>query len=190
MRVHHQNHIPIPPPAPRIHQYNKASPNPIIFNLPEAGGVADATRQAHNPSRAEPWAQLETWIHTAMRELGGYLGINFHETFSGINSVQRDINQLQGVVTGISEEQANLRQVVDSLRENTFAIGDRVTTVNTTLEDLGRRTTNIQQSLTAVEGQLTLQHNDMLGVQNGLHKTQDAFLNMNNALSNLQEEIV
>lgn len=141
MRVHPNIHAP--PPAPRIHHYTRASPDPIIFHLPEAGGVADAARRAHNPTRAEPWARLETWIHTAMRELGGYLEVNFHKTFGRIDSVWRDINQLQGVVTGISEEQTNFRQVVDILCENTFASADRITAVNTTIDDLGRRTTNV-----------------------------------------------
>lgn len=154
MRV--QPGIQAPPPAPRIHCYARASPDPIIFNLPEAGGVADAARLAHNPSRAEPWAQLETWIHTAMSKLGGYLEVNFHEVFSQMDSIQRDIDQLQGVVTRISEEQTNFRQVVDTLRENTFALGDRVTTVNVSIDDLGRRTTNVRRSLTAIKGQLTL----------------------------------
>lgn len=104
MRMH--DHIPIPPPAPRIHRYDRASPYPIIFNLPEAGNVAAAAQRSH-PGRAEPWAQLETWIYTAMRELGQYLEVNFHETFPRIGSVRRDMDQLQGVVTGISEEQNN-----------------------------------------------------------------------------------
>lgn len=188
MRVHPT--IQVPPPAPRIHRYARASPDPIIFNLPEAGRVADAAWWAHNTSRAEPWAQLENWIHTAMRELGGYLEVNFHETFSRIDTIQRDVNQLQAVVTGISEEQTDFRQVVDTLRKNTFAMGDRIIPVNICMDDLGRRTTDVQCSLTAIEGQLTLQHHDMLGVQAGLRETQQGFNNMNTMLSNLQEEII
>lgn len=84
MQIH--DHIPIPPPVPRIHCYNRASPDPIIFNLPEAGNVAAAAQRAY-PRTAEPWAQLETWIHTAMSQLGQYLEVNFHEMFRQIDSI-------------------------------------------------------------------------------------------------------
>lgn len=76
------DYIAIPPPAPRIQQFTQNSPNPIAFHLPEAGGLAEAARQAHGESRAEPWGHLETWIHTAMRELGEYLEVNFVETWT------------------------------------------------------------------------------------------------------------
>lgn len=140
MRMH--DHIAIPPPAPRIHRYNRSSPDPIIFNLPEAANVAAAAQRTH-PGGAEPWAQLETWIHTAMQELGGYLEVNFHKTFSRIDSVRRDMDQLQGRVTGISEEQNNFRTVVDALRESSFVTNDRITMLGNTIHDLSLRTNSI-----------------------------------------------
>lgn len=187
MRMH--NHIPLPPPAPRILRCNCTSPDPINFNLPEAGNVAAVAQRAHL-GRAEPWAELETWIHTAMGELGGYLEINFHETFSRIDSVRRDMDQLQGVVTGVSKEQNNFQTVVNALREASFATNDRIATLGNTINDLNLHTNSIRRSLSTMEGQLTVQHGTLVGIHKVVISTTQGFRAMNEGLDNLYQEVL